>query len=163
MTKELQNGKDYPIGPPVQVTGSSGNRIWIDWIAGIGPRLYQVTRSGEVWSVEGERFIRPDLKKKYLEVDLKEEGYRRKVLVHRLVACGFLWLERIEGQDQVDHIDMDTHNNTVVNLEWVNQSENIQRRNASGSDSGGGVSAGNIKCPHCAKWLKITAVESRNG
>ena len=45
--------------------------------------------------------------------------------VHRLVATAFI--PNPENKTDVNHIDCDTHNNSVDNLEWVSRNENIQK------------------------------------
>ena len=142
-----------------------GDWLWITWYAGIPSHLYQAHRTGEIWSVEKEGFLVPE-EKKYQEVSLKYEGHRVKVLVHRVICRAFHGQAPTDEKGkayQVDHIDMDTHNNSASNLEWVTQSENITRRNASGSDKGGGTSKHMVKCPHCEKWIALAPAKSRNG
>jgi hypothetical protein len=56
----------------------------------------------------------------YMEVMYKGKNY----YVHRLVAE--TWLHNPEKKPQVDHIDNNKSNNTLANLRWVTQSENIQ-------------------------------------
>ena len=60
----------------------------------------------------------------YKQVDLHMNGKTRRFLVHRLVAIHFL--DRPSGKDYINHIDNDVTNNTISNLEWCTQSENIQ-------------------------------------
>ena len=44
--------------------------------------------------------------------------------VHRLVADAFLPV--VVGKDVINHIDGNKMNNSVMNLEWCTQSENVQ-------------------------------------
>ena len=52
--------------------------------------------------------------------------YQKSVRTARLIAIAFLG-EPPTPKHQVDHIDCDKTNEAVTNLEWVTQSENIQR------------------------------------
>lgn len=60
--------------------------------------------------------------KGYLFVCAKENGRRKNLLIHRLVAEAFI--PNPENKPEVNHIDGNPHNNRVDNLEWVTSSEN---------------------------------------
>ncbi len=111
---------------------------WIDWLEekGIPKRLYKVNENGQIWSTESEQFLTPQNNKGYLEYDLKSEGTRVKAKGHRITCRAFHGPPPPE-KTEVDHLNMARYDNSAGNLEWVNHSENIQRRNASGSDPGG--------------------------
>ena len=51
-------------------------------------------------------------------------GKRNHCRVHRLVALTYLQTPT-PGQDQVNHIDGDKANNSIQNLEWCNQWDNM--------------------------------------
>ncbi len=53
-----------------------------------------------------------------------KDGSRKTHRIHRLVAFTYLPAP-IGDQDQVNHIDGDKANNTVQNLEWCNQWDNM--------------------------------------
>lgn len=59
----------------------------------------------------------------YLIVGLRKFGKRKNFYVHRLVAEHFL--EKKKGKGVVNHIDFNKSNNTVSNLEWCTQKENV--------------------------------------
>ena len=59
----------------------------------------------------------------YLVVALRKMTEKKNYYVHRLVAEAFL--EQVEGKNVVNHIDYNTKNNSVLNLEWCSQKENI--------------------------------------
>lgn len=60
----------------------------------------------------------------YYVVDLCKNGTVKRYSVHRLVALSFI--ENPNGYSVVNHIDENTHNNTVENLEWVTTQQNLQ-------------------------------------
>ncbi len=57
-------------------------------------------------------------------VNLWADGKRKAKLVHRLVAETFI--PNPESKPDVNHIDGDSTNNHVSNLEWVTKSENMR-------------------------------------
>ena len=73
------------------------------------------------------------------------KGYRQISLhngpksakVHRLVALAFI--PNTESKPQINHLDGDKTNNSVNNLEWCTQSENILHSYATGLNSNIGV------------------------
>jgi hypothetical protein len=95
---------------------------------------YEVSSSGIVRSAglrngHRGRELKPWLSKSnrpgwvgYKVVSLSLPSGVRKRAVHRLVAEAFI--PNPENKSQVNHIDGDTLNNTVQNLEWVTNAEN---------------------------------------
>lgn len=94
---------------------------------------YEISDRGRVRSfkrtrpkiLKPEYFSRGDRKKTYLRVTLQVRGRKKHRKIHRLVALAFL--PRVKGKNTVDHVDGNTHNNRVTNLEWVTNAENIKR------------------------------------
>ena len=60
----------------------------------------------------------------YLRLGLRTRGERKYFNVHRLVAQSFI--PNPDDKPYVNHIDGDKSNNSVENLEWCNQSENME-------------------------------------
>lgn len=60
----------------------------------------------------------------YLHVDIQEFGLPKKVALHRLLAIAFI--PNPENKRTVNHIDGDKLNNSISNLEWATDSENIK-------------------------------------
>lgn len=104
-------------------------RKWIQGYEGI----YSIDIFGKVYSEErvvigprGRKQFVPATERKlmkhgtgYLTVGLANQGKTKTFRVHRLVAQAFIL--RLPGLDDVNHIDGNTHNNWVGNLEWCDQ------------------------------------------
>lgn len=101
--------------------------------------LYQISNLGRVKSLErrvrnnkngGERIVKEallnptDNGKGYKIIGLRKNAHRKNYYIHRLVAENFL--KNDENKKYVNHLDYDTTNNVVTNLEWCTQKENIR-------------------------------------
>lgn len=82
---------------------------------------YEVSNKGRVRNKKTGRIRKPS-NDRYLSVDLYRDGDFKRKSIHRLVAEAFI--PRIDGKDQINHIDGDKHNNDVSNLEWCTSAEN---------------------------------------
>ena len=100
---------------------------WIDYRG-----FYQVSDKGNVKSLfnmkaknqyKDERIIKPIIRGNYLRVGLCKNGKKRNFSVHKLVASVFI--PNPCNKSQINHIDENTLNNELSNLEWVTMSENI--------------------------------------
>lgn len=58
----------------------------------------------------------------YLQIGLRKNGKYKTFTIHSLVANVFL--PKIEGKNEINHIDENKHNNTVENLEWCDRQQN---------------------------------------
>lgn len=88
--------------------------------------LYQVSNLGRVLSIRNNRILKPysdKAGKGYYYIHLKR-GKNSKI--HRLVAQAFL--PNPENKDTVNHIDGNTKNNQLNNLEWATHQENCLHR-----------------------------------
>lgn len=73
----------------------------------------------------------------YARVDLRDDGKRRTVGVHRIVAEAFLGAPPFAGA-VVNHLDFDQTNNAAANLEWTTPAGNTRHSLAAGRMSGAG-------------------------
>lgn len=83
---------------------------------------YDIYTDGRCYSRKTNKFLTPKMSAKYPTYSLTINGKKKNVMVHRMVAETFL--PRIEGKNIVNHIDGDTHNYNLDNLEWNTPSEN---------------------------------------
>ena len=99
------------------------NEIWKDIEEYEG--LYQVSNLGRVRSFISNKILRfgvnPD---GYLFVHLYINKSKKYIGVHRIVASAFL--DNYEDLPEVNHIDSDKKNNSVLNLEWVTREQNMK-------------------------------------
>lgn len=99
--------------------------------------IYKVSSKGRVKSIErakGEygsgRAVHEHIMahalnhKGYKTVHLSREGFNKRVAVHRLVAIAFI--PNPDNLPQVNHIDGNKLNNSVDNLEWVTNLDNMR-------------------------------------
>lgn len=66
----------------------------------------------------------------YLAVDLWN-GRRKRFKVHRLVALAFIprgYGPNASRRNEVNHLDLNTHNNNVNNLQWCDRCENEKHK-----------------------------------
>ena len=89
---------------------------------------YLVNNLGEIFSISSKgnkKKIKPYLNMQgYYRVKLyNKEHIPKQYLVHRLVANAFL--DRLDGQAEINHKDSNKLNNKLSNLEWVSHSQNM--------------------------------------
>ena len=124
----------------------TGHEIWAD-IPGF--ETYQVSTLGRIKSkaktwVCGNGGIRvlPEFEPKYClvfsskgknktgsgykKVTLQQNGKRKDVFIHRLVAQVFI--PNLENKPYIDHINRDSQDNRVENLRWCTAKENNANR-----------------------------------
>ena len=86
--------------------------------------LYAVTSCGKVWSYRNKRFLKLRFQTDgYLYVSLCKDGKIKNYLIHRLVAMAYI--PNPENLPQINHKDENKTNNCLQNLEWCDNSYNI--------------------------------------
>ena len=86
---------------------------------------YYITKDGKCYNSNTDKYLKGQVNYKngYLSYNITlPNGKKKRCYAHRLVAIAFL--DKIEGKNEVNHIDGNKLNNCVDNLEWVNSSEN---------------------------------------
>lgn len=83
---------------------------------------YEIDELGNCFSHKSNKFLKPQMSSRYPTYNLTIDGTKKKVKVHRMVAETFL--PKVEGKDFVNHIDGNTQNFALSNLEWCNAQEN---------------------------------------
>lgn len=90
--------------------------------------LPRIVSNGRGEYVRGQRILRPGLRGrdglKYEFVVLLKNGIAEQRSVHRLVAEAFI--DNPNGLDVINHVDHNTLNNSVENLEWCDQQYNTE-------------------------------------
>lgn len=112
------------------------NEVWLDIKDYEG--LYQVSNLGRIKSIghripiknnfyrcSHDKILKQKLKKNgYLEVMLSKKSKKKIYSTHRLVGLAFLG-EPIGERNIINHIDEQSTNNVLSNLEWVTIKENV--------------------------------------
>lgn len=92
----------------------------------LGYESYQINRSGDILSKKGNIMASHNVSKgeNYQKVRITDiEGKTSAKYVHRLVALNFI--PNPLNKKIVNHIDNIKNNNSILNLEWATESENM--------------------------------------
>lgn len=100
--------------------------------------FYQVSNKGRVRSLDREscgkkwvgKILSNRVSRGYPIVILCKDGQKKPIRIHRLVAFAFLGI--CEDKTDVNHIDGNTMNNDISNLEWTTHRENTDHSWKSG-------------------------------
>ena len=105
------------------------NEIDVIWKPVVGHHGYEVSSMGDVRNAKTLRVLAKevhygkDKKAPYLRVKIRRKNLR----INRVVAYAFLGEPEFEGME-VDHLNRNSTDDRVGNLEWVSPSENKRRR-----------------------------------
>ena len=114
------------------------------WKEAYGFNNYLCNENGEIYSLLRNKILKGRSLKGYKRVALMKEGKTIDVLVHRLIAQTFL--PNPENKPYINHIDGDKTNNSVSNLEWCTQKENVQHAIETGLKDDRGTHSSRASC-----------------
>lgn len=83
---------------------------------------YLVDVVGNIYSLKKKKYLKPVIRNKYCYVTLCENKLYKNFSVHRLVLSSFV--ENKNDLPIVNHINSNTLDNRLVNLEWVSYRDN---------------------------------------
>lgn len=117
---------------------------YCDWRDVPGYDLYMCSPQGDIKNKHTGCLLKPaEDKDGYLKVVLVNESGKHSIAVHRVV--GFTYIPNPGNKPQINHIDGNKKNNSVNNLEWVTNKENILHAIKSGLSNTVGENNGNAK------------------
>lgn len=86
---------------------------------------YKISNLGNIYSTKSRRLLRnTDNGKGYKIIGLSKNNIRTNFYVHRLVAEAFI--RKPNEKEVINHKDYNRSNNSVENLEWLTQLENVR-------------------------------------
>jgi hypothetical protein len=95
--------------------------------------LYEVSNLGNVKSLRSGKNLKGiENNDGYLRVNLSNNGKRKPIFIHVLVALSFVENLKPLIYNMVNHLDGNKKNNKWDNLEWTNNSGNVQHAYDSG-------------------------------
>ena len=95
--------------------------------------LYSADRSGKIYSHKSKKYLSTgniNSHWNYVYVRLSKDGKIESCAIHRLIAKTFI--PNPNNLPIVNHKDGNGHNNSVDNLEWCTQKENVAHCLANG-------------------------------
>ena len=88
---------------------------------------YQISNIGNVRNANTGRILKTrENRDGYMVMDLRTDGKKQNVKIHRLVAKAFV--VNAYNKTQVDHIDNDKKNNCANNLRWATHQDNQRNK-----------------------------------
>lgn len=114
---------------------------------------YFVTKDGKVIGKRGRVLFGKITWDGYREVVLSDGARRRSVRVHILVAE--LYLDKVPGKTQVNHKDCNKLNNSVSNLEYTNNAENIRHAVRNGLIKTKGRAPSHLTCEELNQMFSL--------
>ena len=123
---------------------------------------YQVSNMGNIKSLKfnKEKILAPaKTKSGYLYINLCKNNITKKIKIHRLVLLTFNLKNKFDYK-QINHIDGNKLNNSLDNLEWCTQSENMKHADDIGLRNIKGVNNSSSKLNY--KQVRIIRLAYKN-
>lgn len=98
----------------------------------LGYSQYNVSKKGEIVNIVTGKTLKPFVDRRgYENYSLwGDDGHRKTMRCHQLVAQ--VYIPNPNNYPQVDHLDCNKRNNSVSNLEWVDNGTNARRARENG-------------------------------
>jgi hypothetical protein len=87
---------------------------------------YSVSNFGNVMNNKSNRLLKLSIKSGYYNIGLNNGKNRKALKVHRLVALAFI--PNPENKPEVNHINKNKLDNSIVNLAWATKKEQAQHK-----------------------------------
>lgn len=102
--------------------------------------LYSISNNGSVFNLKRKKELKPQKNNiGYYHVVLYNNGDKKTILVHKLMAITFLNHKPNKHKLIIDHIDGNKLNNNIDNLQIITQRENVCKANVTGKSKYKGV------------------------
>lgn len=86
---------------------------------------YLISKEGQVYSTKTNKIKIAEINQNgYCRIELLNENGKKKFYIHRLVAE--VYIPNPNNYNQVNHKDLNKHNNNLDNLEWCSEAMNMQ-------------------------------------
>lgn len=129
----------------------------LEWRTVIEYDHYEVNQLGQIRHKDRQKILKPRPNKAgYEYVSFNIEGKRKNYAIHRITAKAFI--PNPTCKPEVNHKDNNKSNNSVINLEWVDGSENKKHSHESGmrQSNGKGVRQFSQDGIFIKEWVSIT-------
>ena len=83
---------------------------------------YTININGEVTNIKTNKVLKQYINQRRVLVELWKNNKKKHFLVHRLIAKAFI--PNPDNKPQINHINGNSLDNRIENLEWVTDSEN---------------------------------------
>jgi len=86
---------------------------------------YLISKEGQIYSIKTNKIKVSEIYQNgYCRIEICNENGNKKFYIHRLVAE--VYIPNPNNYNQVNHKDLNKHNNNINNLEWCNEVMNMQ-------------------------------------
>lgn len=83
---------------------------------------YEVSNLGRIRNAKTKKIVKPQIRQGYVFIHINTGVY-----IHRLIGECFLHNDDPANKNQIDHLNGNKSDNTIINLEWVTPAENTKR------------------------------------